>query len=144
MTKPQLVIKREVDAKPDVVFAAWCQPKLLMRWSFPFQDWKSTTENDFKIGGQYTHIVTASDGTLHKHSGKYLDIVPNRKIIFTWNVLDMQDTLITVEFNEIEGKTQITLTHENFPDAELRTLYYESWQCCLNHLEEFLSNEKSK
>lgn len=144
MTKPLLVIKKEVDAKPEDVFAAWCKPELLMQWSFPFQNWTSTTKNDFKIGGEYTHIVTALDGTIHTHNGKYLDIIKNQKIIFTWNVIDMQDTLnthetlITVEFHNKNGKTEISLSHENFPNQELRTRYYESWQGCLNNLEKFL------
>ncbi len=142
MPKPMLVIKKELDASTADVFAAWCKPELLMNWSFPFQDWKSTTKNDFKIGGEYTHIVTDVDGALHTHSGKYLDIIPNQKIVFTWNVVNMQDTLVTVLFQNKNGKTEITLTHENFPDSELRTRYLESWNGCLENLEKFLLKNK--
>ncbi len=144
MTQPMLVIKKELDASPEDVYAAWCKPELLMHWSFPYQDWKSTTKNDFKVGGEYTHIVTDLDGALHTHSGKYLDIINNKKIVLTWNVADMQDTLITVLFQGKNGKTEITLTHENFPDPELRKRYLEAWNGCLENLEKFLfKNKKS-
>src|SRR5204863_2711711 len=108
MTNPMLVIKREVKAKAQDAFAAWCKPEMLIHWSFPFVDWTSTTKNDFKVGGQYTHIVTEADGSTHNHYGKYIEIVNNQKLVFTWNVLDMQDTLVTVLFNEFEGGTEIT------------------------------------
>ena len=41
-------------------------------------------------------------------------------------------------------KTELVLTHESFPNEDLRTRYYESWQGCLSHLAEFLSSQKSK
>lgn len=142
MAKPLLVIKKELKAPPHLVFNAWSKPKLLMKWAFPFQNWKSSTQSEFKVGGHFTHKVTDVDGTDHTHAGKYLEIIENQKIVFTWNVRDDEETLISVVITVLEGDTtEISLTHEYFPNEELRNRYYETWNNCMNNLEKFLAGE---
>lgn len=142
MAKPLLIIKKELNAPPHLVFNSWSKPKLLMKWAFPFQNWKSSTQNEFKVGGHFTHKVTDVDGTDHTHTGKYLEIITNRKIVFTWEVRDGDETLITVMFNDLGDKTEVSLTHEYFPNEELRNRYYETWNNCFIHLEKFLLGEE--
>jgi len=33
------------------------------------------------------------------------------------------------------GKTELTLTHEGFPQAEMRNKHSEGWSSCLSNLE---------
>lgn len=142
MTQPLLVIKKQLNVPCDEVFAAWSNAELLRKWIFPFQDWIANGKNDFKVGGEYSIEFTSIDGTVFKHSGKYLEIVPNTKIVYTWNIGDVTDTLITVEFQVVNNHTEVTLTHNQFPNEDVRNRYHEGWQNCMIHLEEFLKGHK--
>ncbi len=143
MTQPLLVIKRQINAPPAAVFSAWSKPELLREWIFPFQNWKADGKNVFKVGGEYSVEFTSMDGSVYSHSGKYVEIIQNAKIVFTWNTSDMTDTLITVDLHGVNGNTEVTLTHEQFPNEEVRNRYHEGWQNCLTHLEEFLKSQKT-
>ncbi len=47
----------------------------------------------------------------------------------------MGETLVTVEFNDLDGSTEVVLTHELFPNAEAKSSHEEGWTSCLNRLE---------
>jgi hypothetical protein len=42
---------------------------------------------------------------------------------------------VTVEFFDRGDATEVVLTHELFPDAELAAKHNEGWTSCLNRLE---------
>ncbi|MBS0288404.1 MAG: SRPBCC domain-containing protein [Proteobacteria bacterium] len=135
----RLVIKRELNASLPKVFQAWSNTELLRKWILPSQSWTVAGKNDFVVGGEYFIEFTDTEGVIREHTGKYIEIIPNKKIVYTWNMLDTTDTIITVELQEVDGKTEVTLTHEPFPSAEIRDRYHDGWQNCLNHLDELLS-----
>src|SRR5262249_54802136 len=91
-----------------------------------------------KVGGHYKLDMFNEDGTGHAHTGIYQEIIPNKKIVFTWNSHRVQNTLVTVEFSAINDKTEITLTHELIPTEELREMHQNGWQGCMDNLEQFL------
>lgn len=139
MPQPSLVIKRTLDAPPEKVFLAWKSSDLIRRWVFPMNNWKVEYSNVFEVGGKYSIEFTADDGNIHAYTGKYLTILPNEKIVFTWILPDGVETVISLDIHEVEGKSEITLSHEAFPNADVRNRFYDGWQNCLNHLEELLS-----
>jgi len=60
-----------------------------------------------------------------------------RKLVFTWSgpPTSRVDTLVTVELAPIENTTELTLTHEKLPTAELRDGHGIGWANMLDHLE---------
>jgi hypothetical protein len=43
-----------------------------------------------------------------------------------------------VEFFDAGDKTQVTLTHQGFPSAEVRDRHNQGWMGCFDHLESVL------
>ena len=53
------------------------------------------------------------------------------------------ELLVTVTFEEADGKTRLTLRHEGFPDAENREMAGYGWNESLDKLEGCLAKSKS-
>jgi uncharacterized protein YndB with AHSA1/START domain len=79
-----LVLERAVDVSPELVFKAWTTPKHLMPWFCPKPYRTVECEIDLRPGGKFfTQMVDPSGNKLPAHPGCYLEIVPNRKLIWT-------------------------------------------------------------
>jgi uncharacterized protein YndB with AHSA1/START domain len=100
---------------------------------------------DFRQGGSY-RILMKSPKQDHDHTGKYLAVERPSKLSFTWNTkgVDVAETLVTVELKDRGGKTELTLTHERFPSAELLARYKGGWSRIADLLAEHLEERKSK
>ena len=48
------------------------------------------------------------------------------------------ETLVTVEFRDLGGRTEVVLTHEFFPDINMRDQHSEGWAGCLEQLATFV------
>jgi len=79
-----LVLERVVDVSPELVFKAWTTPKHLMPWFCPKPYRTVECEIDLKPGGKFfTQMVDPDGKTLPAAPGCYLEIVPNRKLVWT-------------------------------------------------------------
>jgi uncharacterized protein YndB with AHSA1/START domain len=100
------------------VFAAWSRPELFRQWWMP----KSATgvallgcDMDVRTGGKY-RLEFGAGGQTMAFYGKYLDVVPNERIVWT-NDEGEEGAITTVTFEESGGKTLLTF-HELYPSAE--------------------------
>ena len=86
MTKknePDLVLERFVDVSPELVFKAWTTLKHLMPWFCPNPYQTVECEIDLKPGGKFFAQMVDPDGNkLPAEPGCYLEIVPNRKLVW--------------------------------------------------------------
>jgi uncharacterized protein YndB with AHSA1/START domain len=100
---------------------------------------------DFRQGGSY-RILMKSPKQDHDHRGQYLAVERPSKLSFTWNTkgVDIAETLVIVELKDCGGKTELTLTHERFPSAELLARYQGGWSRIADLLAEHLEQHKSK
>jgi uncharacterized protein YndB with AHSA1/START domain len=79
-----LVLERVVDVSPELVFKAWTTPKHLMPWFCPKPYRTVACEIDLKPGGIFFAQMVDPDGKkLPAEPGCYLEIVPNRKLVWT-------------------------------------------------------------
>jgi uncharacterized protein YndB with AHSA1/START domain len=79
-----LVLERVVDVSPQMVFKAWTTPKHLMPWFCPKPYRTVECEIDLKPGGKFfAQMVDPSGNKLPAMPGCYLEIVPNRKLVWT-------------------------------------------------------------
>ena len=88
MSEPQtasLTVKRKLKAPAEKVFTAWTQPEALKRWMGPSDDYAVlVAETDVRVGGRYHIVMRRPDQEQHSIGGVYKEIVPNRKLVFTW------------------------------------------------------------
>ncbi len=140
----QLVISKTIAAPVDRVYGAWTTPELMKRWFAPSDEMTvPIADVDLTIGGRYRLQMRNSDGDNHTIVGTYEEIVPNEKLVFSWQ-WEGSDlvTRVTVALRALaEGHTELTLTHDGFPDAQIRDKHQQGWGGCLGRLERALSED---
>lgn len=84
----------------------------------------AVTKSSHKVGGKFT----AWDGYI---SGKYLELVPGRKIIEEWRTKDWPDdyppSIIELTFERAEGGMQLTMVQSQVPASQVAQ-YREGWK----------------
>ncbi|MCF2514604.1 SRPBCC family protein [Sphingomonas sp. G124] len=114
----ELVVTRTFDAPASLVFEAWTTPDLFMRWWAP----KSagvpmlSCEMDVRAGGGYRVEFGHDASTSMAFFGKYLDVVPHSRLVWT-NEEGDDGAVTTVTFEEMGDKTLLTL-RELYPSKE--------------------------
>ena len=140
--RPSLSIVRKLDAAPGKVWRAITEPEMLKQWMAPRDDYKiPVVEADLRVGGRYHIVMNAPDGQVHDVSGVYREIVPNKKLVYTWawKSTPERESLVTLELRAAGGGTQLTLKHEQFADAETRDRHEQGWTGSVGRLERVLS-----
>ena len=146
-TQPQpesaLEIKRTFAAPRERVYRAFTDAKQFALWFHPTTDYTTVvTRMDLRVGGAYRVEMHHKGGNIHTLAGKYKEVKPPEKLVFTWSWErpDLpKETLVTVEFRDLGASTEIYLTHTNFTNLEDRNKHNEGWTGCLGQLEKYLS-----
>jgi uncharacterized protein YndB with AHSA1/START domain len=140
-TETVLKLTRVIPAEVAAVFAAWTDPAKMSKWCAPEGVECANVEVDLTVGGAYHLHMKSPDGEYNAR-GIYKKIDAPKGLSYTWRwdekEHDCGETLVTVEFNDLGGSTEIVLTHEGFPNAEAKDGHNEGWTSCLGRLEELL------
>jgi len=77
-------------------------------------------------------------------SGEYREVQPGKKIVFIWHLEEDEDwknhsSIVTVEFFDRGGGTELHLTREKLPSEASRDDHKRGWNSVLDKLEKFLS-----
>ncbi len=117
VTHSTFVIERTYPASPARVFAAWATPAAKARWFACHDEWKPTLhEMDFREGGRERLHTGPAGGTVHAFDGRYHDIVPNQRIVYSYEMrLDatrISVSLTTVEFIPSGTGTRLVFTEQ--------------------------------
>ncbi len=138
MTKGnKLVLTRVLPAPREKVFAAWTEETLIKKWFCPQEGMTvPVAEFDVREGGTYRLVVEDTDGKTYSPSGVYEKIVTNEQLIFSWKWADSElITRVTIDLRALgDNETELTLTHEGFPDTEIRDRHIQGWEGCLAKL----------
>jgi uncharacterized protein YndB with AHSA1/START domain len=96
---------------------------------------------DVRVGGRYRFVMHAPDGELHRVGGVFREVVPNRKLVYTWawESTPERESLVTVEFRPAGQGTELLVIHQRFADADARDRHQHGWIGCLGRLERHLS-----
>jgi uncharacterized protein YndB with AHSA1/START domain len=81
--KLDLVLERTVDVTPELVWMAWTQPEHLKKWFTPAPWTTVDCEIDLRPGGVFRTVMRSPEGQDFPNLGCYLEIVPNRKLVWT-------------------------------------------------------------
>ena len=136
-TETVLKLTRVIPAEVAAVFAAWTDPAEMSQWCAPEGVECANVEVDLSVGGAYHLHMKAPDGEYNAR-GIYKEIDAPNRLRYTWRwdekEHDCGDTLVTVEFNDIGGSTEVVLTHEGFPTGEAKDGHDQGWTSCLSRL----------
>ena len=114
----ELVVTRTLNAPARIVFEAWTKPDLFKRWWVPKSLGMSllSCELDVRVGGGY-RLEFAHAGSTMAFFGRYLEVTPPSRIVWTNDEAGGAGPVTTVTFEEKGGKTLLTF-HELYPSKE--------------------------
>jgi uncharacterized protein YndB with AHSA1/START domain len=131
-----VVMKRVLPCSKRQLFDAWSKSSIMQQWFFASQEpvAPSTVNNSFTVGGNYEVIMHMQTGD-YRHYGTYRAITRYSHIAFTWNSHIVQDSLVELDFNELSpNRTEVRLTHTQFPNDDVRSKHTSGWEGCLSNL----------
>lgn len=112
------VIERTYPATPSRVFAAWADAAARDIW-MDDPDYKSdgsAYELDFRVGGHERFGGISPDGRTYRYDGLIYDIVPDRRIVYSYEMHEGEDrssvSLTTVEIAPVQGGATLTYTEQ--------------------------------
>jgi len=139
-----LVITRVFDAPIERVWQAWTDPKHIMLWWGPKDFTAPTIQVDLREGGKYLYCMRGPDGKNYWSTGTFEEIVPMERLVFTDSFADEDGNIVsaayygmpeefplilkvTVELEELPGKTKMTLKHSGMPPSESKEMAGQGW-----------------
>ena len=128
----ELLIIRTFDAPPSVVFALWSSAEHMKRWMGPKNFTCPEAIIDFRVGGSYRAMITSAEHGENWFGGVYREIVRDKRLVFTftWDNDGPSsgiETLVTITFQERDGKTVQTFHQTPFRNVERRDAHVGGW-----------------
>jgi uncharacterized protein YndB with AHSA1/START domain len=137
---PGVTIVRKIKASPTRVWAAITRPEQMLQWWGPDAGPTLKVEADVRPGGRFSVVFRLLNGEEHNPTGVYQEVLPERKLAFTWELPGIREpeSLVTFLLKPFDGGTELTLTHEYLPDEEARESHEQGWKGLLDKLPVFL------
>ena len=116
----EVVVTRTFDGPARIVFEAWTKPELLQRWWAPNSYGLSflSCEADVRTGGMYRFVFShASSEKPMEFFGRYLEVTPHSRLVWTNEEGGEGGAITTVTFEERGGET-LVVTHDLYASKE--------------------------
>ena len=143
VTRPSLTLKRRLNAAPAKVYAAWTDPAKIARWFGPSEVVAGSVRADIdaRVGGRYRVSFKMQDGEHHEVAGVYREMVPNRKLTFSWawHSTPERESQVTISLKPDGDGTLLTLQHEQLFDQAARDGHESGWIGTLDKLQKYLA-----
>ena len=137
-----VIVERTLNAPVMRVWQALTDVDQMREWYFDLKDFKP------QVGFEFEFVVE-HEGTTYHHLCRVTEVVPQKKIAYTWRYKgEPGDSLVTIELFAEGDNTRLKLTHagiETFPKtpAYARKNFEQGWtQIIGTELKQFV--EKSK
>jgi uncharacterized protein YndB with AHSA1/START domain len=111
----EFVITRDYNAPRDLVYRAWTDRKHLAQWWGPRGFTNPVCEWDAKPGAAIHVVMRAPNGTDYPMAGRFLEVDPPARLVFTSGALDESNKLLfefnhIITFSEHGGGTRLVVT----------------------------------
>lgn len=80
----EYVMERSLDASPERVFDAYTDPAKVAEWWGQRNSTTTVETNDVRPGGNWRFVQRDAEGNGYEFYGDYLEVVPNEKIVHTF------------------------------------------------------------
>jgi len=154
-----LTITRIFDAPLKIVWKAWTDPEEVKNWWGPKDFTSPVIKIDLREGGTSLYCMRSPEGQDYWSTGVYKEIIPLKRIVSTDSFADEEGNvvpasnygieedwplklLVTVTFDEEDGKTKLKLRHEGIPAGENRDLTEAGWKESFDKLSKYLETMK--
>jgi uncharacterized protein YndB with AHSA1/START domain len=115
----ELVVTRTINGPARLVFEAWTKPELFKRWWVPKSVGVSllSCEMDVRTGGGYRLEFGNDPANPVAFYGKYLEVTPSSRLVWTNEEAGGAGQITTVTFEEKHGQT-LLVVHDLYPSKE--------------------------
>ena len=140
----ELVVTRTIDGPRHIVFDAWSTPELLKRWWVPrsVPITLLSVEMDVRVGGTYRLVFQADPTTTMAFFGRYLEVDPPSRLVWTNEEGEGDAVVTTVTFEEDQGRT-LLVVRDLYPskdalDGAIASESMPGWAEMFDQLDELL------
>ncbi len=116
----ELVVTRTFNGPARIVFEAWVRPELLTQWWAPKSFGVSfiSCDVDARTGGTYRFVFRHPEsGQPVAFFGKYIEVIPNARLVWTNEEDGEGGAVTTVTFEERGGETLVVM-HDLYASKE--------------------------
>jgi uncharacterized protein YndB with AHSA1/START domain len=140
----ELLITRTFDAPASLLFALWSEPEHMKQWMGPANFTCPEVQIDFRVGGAYRVMITSPQHGESRFSGVYREIMQDKRIVFTFTWENHgpsagAEMLVTITFEERDGKTVQTFHQRPFFTVERRDSHVDGWNRAFVKLETYIA-----
>ena len=141
----ELVVTRTINGPARIVYEAWTRPELFKQWWVPKSLGMTLLSCDLDVrpGGKYKLVFKHGDSEPVAFFGRYMEVIPNSRILWTNEEGGEEGPVSTVTFVEQDGKTLVVLT-DLYPSKEALEEALQSGAAALpeqlDQLDELLSS----
>lgn len=138
-------LHRVLRAPPERVYRAFLDADAMVKWLPPHGFTGKVHHLDARVGGTYKMSFTNfSTGHGHSFGGKYLELVPNERIVHTDKFDDANlpgEMQTTISLKQVFCGTEIHIVQEGIPEAIPPQACYLGWQESLTLLAQLVEAE---
>jgi uncharacterized protein YndB with AHSA1/START domain len=135
----EINLRRTIDTAPDEVYDVWLDPQ------HPASPWFGVPKVilSAKVDGLF-YSMYQIEGREIAHYGRFLALEKPRKIQYTWvsEATHGMETILTVSFEPVDGKTQVHVNQMNVPDDEGGRRHTQAWTYILTRMSGHYGNGK--
>lgn len=132
MATSTVQLHRVFRAPPERVYRAFLDPDAMVKWLPPHGFTGKVEHIDAKVGGSYKmSFSNFSTGDSHSFGGKYIELVPNERIVNTDSFDNPGlpgEMKTTASFKPVSCGTEVTIVQEGIPEAIPAEMCYLGWQ----------------
>jgi uncharacterized protein YndB with AHSA1/START domain len=128
----ELIVRRTLEGRRDVVWRAWTRAEIFSRWWVPpsFGLTLLSCELDVRVGGQYRLVFRHADEQV-AFFGTYREVTPSSRLVWTNEEGGEGEVMTTVTFDEQDGKTLVTVRDAYPSKAALEAALASGSACAL-------------
>jgi uncharacterized protein YndB with AHSA1/START domain len=132
MSGNTLTLHRVIKTTPDKVYRAFLDAEAMCKWLPPHGFTGKVHHQDATVGGTYKMSFTNfGTGQSNSFGGKYLELIPNERIVNTdmFDDPNLPGTMkTTVELKKVSCGTELNITQEGIPESIPVEACYLGWQ----------------
>ena len=135
MSNPDIQKSINVKTSADNVFKAIIDEKELQKW------WVDVPTLEQKVGGtlEFKFLKENSERLQKDYvvKGKILEIIPNKKLVYTWNPVDepeLAGSVVTWTLQGDSNQTKVIVIHSGLENCKSYDLLVEGWSYFISRL----------
>jgi uncharacterized protein YndB with AHSA1/START domain len=148
-----LILKRMLNAPPELAFKAWTSPESIQQWMRPEPGMEVPQAlMDVRVGGKFRIQMKKPDGEFFTAAGEFREVKAPERLVYTWDwekdgsgtefgEVEGKTSLITVEFLKRGKQTEFVMTHTRFATVESRDGHAQGWDRGVESFAKFVEKE---